>query len=180
MDAFYAYYLKYFAILQSRISRIFPATFSPVDSCLILCPLVYAVHILIVLSLTYISPFFECALGSKATYFDEFKESIWELIRAELLPDEIKDKKEEVILDKAEPEAELDVMDEDPMRSAAAFLAGLSDRDTTSSTTTASSTTSSNPTPGRKRKKFGDGMSDDTLARRFATLDTALNDETGI
>lgn len=107
-----------------------------------------------------LSSFFECVLGSKANFLGQFKDSIWDLIRSELLnPNE---KENEVAVNES--------MDED-INSMATFLTEMSDKTTTSTATSP---------PGRPRKKFVDGMSDDTLSRRFAPLDDALRDETGV
>lgn len=60
--------------------------------------------------------------------------------------------------------AECEVMDAEE---GAAVLTEIHDDDETRS-------------PGRKRKKFVDGMSDDTLSRRFSVLDNAVETERGM
>lgn len=111
--------------------------------------------------------FFECVLGCKAAHLRHFKDSIFDLIRSELLVPEV-------------TENEAESMDED-FRSMAAFLTEMRDDEPPDAsddmTTTGSSTAIS---PGRPRKKFLDGMSDDTLYRRFEPLDNALRKEKGV
>ena len=100
-------------------------------------------------------------LGSKANFLSPFKDSIWDLIRSELLSPNAKE---------TEDVADHESMDEE-INSMATFLTEMSDKTTTASTTTSP--------PGRPRKKYLDGMSDDTLSRRFGPLDDAVRVETG-
>lgn len=170
LDAFVAAFQSE-QVPKTRITRIFEDSDSmrPIDSEETIIPIVYVTCKLFSFY-SLLSEFFEAVLRSKVPFLHDFRISIVNYLVTELVSPEMQDEGAHNEVEGAHDEVE--IMEED-----VEFMASLYQGESTTSSSTTSSTTSE-PTPkGRKRKKFSDGMGEDTLSSRFRILDQLVEAE---